>query len=221
MSKKSALKITLCHQFKINFEGIRTKLVDEEEWSVWRGRDPLTGANIEPLSLLNGIPELPTPVQYQQLSDSHMKNLEATFGSKDKLTAVLSEFLDLPRTPYTPLPVILEVADSQPVASPTPDVQELQVTRITKQRWSVERKAPEWYTHFSDGSKSWEPQDSFEDSDGTTTDLFKSFCLQCKPLTGPPKPRKRTKTKHTGTKESKKRARTTTKLPRGKKMKTT
>lgn len=31
------IKVTRCHQFKINWEGIRTKQFAEEDWSDWRG----------------------------------------------------------------------------------------------------------------------------------------------------------------------------------------
>ncbi|MGZ4850439.1 MAG: hypothetical protein ACXV2C_03555 [Candidatus Bathyarchaeia archaeon] len=37
--KKKMMKISKCHQFKINYEGIRTKRAAEEEWSEWRGED--------------------------------------------------------------------------------------------------------------------------------------------------------------------------------------
>jgi len=117
------------------------------------------------------------------------------------------------------LPPFIEI-ESQSIIRPIPveNIPELQVTRITKQHWNVQRNAPEWYTHFSDGTKSWEPKESFEDNDGTTTDLFSTYCVQHKPLTGPPKQRKTRSNKKDNGRTSKQ-ARETAKTPRGKKRK--
>lgn len=44
---------------------------------------------------------------------------------------------------------------------------------------------------IADGTRSWEPRASFVDRDGTTNDVFQSWCEQNRTPTGPPKKRTR------------------------------
>lgn len=186
LTNKKKLRLKLCHQIKINYEGVRTKRADEEEFSEWRGisyctfritfigRDALTGSSIEPISLLNSLPDTPHILDVPQFTSDRIQKLAETFGSETKVLEVLSEFTDIPSyacldavdsyitsASYTPLPAAtnptIEVRSDDHISSievaavPSEEnnEHEIRCTSISQCRWNVELNAPEWLTYYS------------------------------------------------------------------------
>ena len=104
---KNLIKINHYHQFKINYEGIRTKQYNEPNWSEWqgigklfflthKGPDVKEGSCIEPFSLLATLYiEKPSVLLIPELSASRIYKLSQTFGTEEKVNAVINEWTSL------------------------------------------------------------------------------------------------------------------------------
>jgi len=151
--------------------------------------------DIEPLNILKSLPGNPQPLPVRSFSDTRIELLSESFGSKQRVLEVIQEFTGRPLLAYIPLsqpqpdPSVIHapsIALEQCIEAPSDT--ELVVTDITKSRWNHNKNQAEWYTTYSDGSKSWEPRESFEDVDAVT-DIFREY-IKIHP-TPTPAPKKR------------------------------
>jgi hypothetical protein len=60
------------------------------------GRDVNTGSHIEPISLLDKLPENPSLLVVKPFTEERIARLSDSFGSKAKVMSVLKEFTGLP-----------------------------------------------------------------------------------------------------------------------------
>jgi len=180
------------------------------------GRSLVSGASIEPISLLNSIPGLPTILKVSPFSSDRIEKLAESFGSTEKVLEVIKEFTELPSPQYIPLPKAT-LAQTLQYTIPTAEATTMEdsgthteapteslvvcVSYIAQCQWNEDSNAPSWLTYYSDGSRSWEPRSSFVDSDGTQTDIFKDWCSQNRVPSGPPKKRKRKQSESENEKE--------------------
>lgn len=193
----SRLRITELHQVEFTKSGLRTKRFEEERWSLWRGRDSLNGSDVEPLFILNSMPaDIPTHIDIPRPSETRIASLGKTFGSKEKVNAVLDQYYNcvgsvtfskLPecRSSFvypereeddeeTLLESVFEQADTQ-VENSDSDQEEgfFQINSITK-RQNI-KGVWKWRVVWSDKSTSWVERESFQRSDGLWNDLYLSY----------------------------------------------
>jgi len=150
---------------------------------------------------LNSLPAPPIPLSVNGFNEDRVKQLAESFGSKEKVIKVLEEFTSIPHAPYVQLPKIPESlgpVQTLPIeldnlqqdmlnATVTNHSTEIVVDHISQAKWDESQNRALWLTYFSDNSHSWLARSSFEDPDGTTNDIFLSWCQQNRIPIGPPK----------------------------------
>jgi hypothetical protein len=111
--------------------------------------------------------------------------LSSTFGSREKIDAVIGEFTRLETPPYLPL-VDVPVAS---IAAGEPDdemdveeggVEEFVVHDIVSRKWDRKRDCYLWKTIWKGkkGEKAettWEPEQNFKGENGEVNDIFKNY----------------------------------------------